>query len=40
MLTVISKVAVQNRSQHQRFVQQRVDPILVGLNPYNTVLRE
>lgn len=39
-LTVVTQMAVQDGSQHQGFVQQRRDPLLVGLNTDNTVLGE
>lgn len=39
-LTIVAEMTVQNRRKHQRFIQQRIDTLLVGLNPYNTVLRE
>jgi hypothetical protein len=33
-------MAVENRCQHQRLVQQYIDPLLVGLNPNDAVLRK
>lgn len=39
-LTIVAEMTVQNRRKHQRFIQQRIDTLLVGLNPHNTVLRE
>ena len=33
-------MAVQYRRKHQRLVQQLVNPLLVRLNPNNTVLRK
>ena len=33
-------MTVQDGSQHQRLVQQRVDPLLVGLDANDTVLGE
>jgi len=39
-LTVVSKVTVQYRGQHERFVQQRVDSLFVGHDPHHAILRE
>lgn len=33
-------MAVQNRRQHQRLVQQRIDALLVRLDSHYAVLRE
>ena len=38
--TVVAEMAVQNRRQHERFVQQSVDTLLIRLNANNAVLRE
>lgn len=40
LLTVIAKVAVQNRRKHERLVQQGVDPFLIRLDANNAVLCE
>lgn len=39
-LTVVSKMAIQNRSQHQRLIQKLVDPLFVRLDADNAVLRK
>jgi len=39
-LTIVAKVTVQYRGQHERLVQQRVDPFFVGHDPHHAILRE
>ena len=38
--TVITQVAVENSRQHQRFVEERVDALLICYNAHNAVLGE
>jgi hypothetical protein len=38
--TVISKVRVEDRCKHERFVEQLIDAFLVGLNAHDAVLGE
>lgn len=39
-LTVVAKVIVQYRGQHERLVQQRVDSLFVGHDPHHAILRK
>jgi hypothetical protein len=39
-LTVVSKVTIQYRGQHERFVQQRLDPLFVGHDPHYAIIRK
>ena len=38
--TVIAKVAVQDRCQHQRLIQQLINPLFVSLYAHDAVLCE
>jgi hypothetical protein len=38
--TVVTQITVENRRQHEGFVEQLIDPLLVGLNSHNTILRK